>query len=150
MDRDDLLGTCENAFWENDWPRVKSFRYCRQPAMNLPGERNLCVQCGTRGEGFREKFNARAVETFDVEGAARWLAGSYARYIDQCGWAYEVAAKRKPLGELRKAQRWADGTAHLINAMVTRWANEIRAAIRRGEIDPAELELIPEDLELAA
>ncbi len=144
------IGTCQNAFWDNAGGRMENFRYCDQPAMDIPGVRNLCAQCGARAETFRDRLDGDTVETFGVEGAARWLAGSYARYIDQCGWAYQVAAERRPLAEVRKAQAWADTTAHLINLMVGRWANEIRAAIRRGQIDPAALALRAQDLELAA
>lgn len=149
---DGLLGTCENAFWDGwDQHRPKNFRYCDQPAMNLfRDQRNLCVKCGAKGEGFRDRLAADMVERFEVEGAAKWLAGQYARYVEQSLWAYQFASERKPLEQVRKQQKWADMTAHLINAMVARWGNEIRAAIRRGVVDPNELGLQHEDLELVA
>lgn len=147
---EDLLGTCQNAFWTNgESGRVENFRYCGQPAMDLPGvkARNMCAACGSASEGNWLAMLARQVDSFDATGAAKWLAGAYLRYVDACRWAYECAARGRSLAEVRRAQRNADGIAEIGNAMLDRWGADIRYALQVSTLDAEELGLWEEDLQ---
>lgn len=147
-----LLGTCGNARWDRwDGHTHVNYRGCDQPAMALFADRfNLCVACAMRSAGYGDRLIAQVVESLDVQGAARWLAGSHDRYVDAAAFSYWMGARPREykLEQVHKQQAHADRTADIINAMLARWAAEIRYEISVARIDPDEYGLYPEDLEL--
>lgn len=144
-----LHGRCQNASWTNG-PKgtLQNFRYCGEPALDLlTNQRARCVACGSHAGAFHDRMMADIVNGFDVHGAAKWLAKSKARYLDQCWFAYQYAGQGHRLEKVREQQRWADQTAEIGNAMLARWGDEIRHAIAAAEVQPGAIELTAEDLE---
>lgn len=100
-----IVGTCQNLIrgQREDWIDA---RYCGAPAIEIPGERNICQECHQRSQ----RFMADVIDQWVMEmrGDTEWIENTKAIIADMLVRLTALRASRAPMSKIYLFERELD------------------------------------------